>query len=44
MGVWFTNENDFLKFSEKIEEARKMNDSLEFFKILNKPIEKAKEE
>ncbi len=37
VGIRFTNEEDFNKFAEKIEEARKLNDSLDFFKALNKP-------
>ena len=34
MGIRFTNEDDYKKFSEVIEESRQHNNSLEYFKNL----------
>lgn len=34
MGIRFTNEDDYKKFGEVVEEARAHNNSLEFFKNL----------
>ncbi len=43
MGIRFTNEEDYNKFAEVIEEARKHNNSLDFFKKLIKDGESKEE-